>query len=113
LNGTDQGVHWGVDIAAVVGTPVKAPACGTVVFAQANVPLSGNTLILDHGQGLSSTFMHLSSFSKKVGDEVKKGDFIAKVGMTGRTNGAHLDWRMNYFEIRTDPELLVPPMPAK
>jgi murein DD-endopeptidase MepM/ murein hydrolase activator NlpD len=113
LNGTDQGIHWGVDIAANVGTPVKAPACGTVVFAEANIPLSGTTMVIDHGQGLSSTFIHLKGFNKKVGDEVKQGDVVATVGMTGRTNGAHLDWRMNYFEIRTDPALLAPPMPGK
>jgi murein DD-endopeptidase MepM/ murein hydrolase activator NlpD len=111
LNGTDQGLHWGVDIAAPVGTAVRAPACGTVVFVEANIPLSGHTLVIDHGRGLSSTFIHLSAFTKKVGDKVKQGDVVATVGMTGRTNGPHLDWRMNFFEIRVDPELLAPPMP--
>lgn len=110
LNGTDGGIHWGVDIAAVVGTPVVAPACGKVVFAEKDLPLSGNTLIIDHGQGLTSTFIHLHSFAAKVNDEVKQGQTVARVGVTGRTNGAHLDWRMNLFETRIDPELLVPPM---
>jgi murein DD-endopeptidase MepM/ murein hydrolase activator NlpD len=110
LNGIDSGIHWGVDIAAVVGTAVRAPACGTVTFVEANVPLSGHMLILDHGRGLSSSFLHLGSFAVKVGDEVKQGDMIGTVGMTGRTNGAHLDWRMNLFETRIDPELLAPPM---
>ncbi|MDI1442759.1 M23 family metallopeptidase [Polyangium sp. 6x1] len=107
LNGTDGGIHWGVDIAVPVGTPVRAPACGTVVFAEKNLPLSGDTLIIDHGQGLTSTFIHLNGFAAKVGDEVKQGQTVARVGMTGRTNGAHLDWRMNFFEVRIDPELLV------
>jgi murein DD-endopeptidase MepM/ murein hydrolase activator NlpD len=112
LNGTDAGLHWGVDIAVPVGTPIKAPACGTVVFAEANVPLAGSTLVIDHGHGLTSTFIHLGRFSKKVGDEVKQGDVVAASGNTGRTNGAHLDWRMNYVEVRVDPEQLVPPMPG-
>src|SRR5262249_32268028 len=107
LNGTDGGIHWGVDIAAPVGTPVRAPACGTVVFVEKNLPLSGDTLIIDHGQGLTSTFIHLNGFSAKVGDEVKQGQVVSRIGMTGRTNGAHLDWRMNFFEVRIDPELLV------
>jgi murein DD-endopeptidase MepM/ murein hydrolase activator NlpD len=110
LNGTDGGIHWGVDIAVKSGTPVKAPACGTVVFTDADIPLSGGTLILDHGQGLTSTFIHLSGFKKKVGDKVKQGDVLATSGSTGRTTGPHLDWRMNYFEVRVDPELLAPPM---
>lgn len=110
LNGIDSGIHWGVDISAPVGTPVRAPACGTVIFAEKNLPLSGDTLVIDHGHGLSSTLIHLGGFSAKVNDEVKQGQIVARVGMTGRTTGAHLDWRMNYFEIRVDPELLAPPM---
>lgn len=113
LNGTDGGIHWGVDIAVPKGTPVKAPACGTVVFAEAGDPLAGTTLVLDHGHGVTSTFIHLEDFKKKVGDEVKQGDVIATSGNTGRATGAHLDWRMSYLEIRVDPELLAGPMPAK
>jgi murein DD-endopeptidase MepM/ murein hydrolase activator NlpD len=108
LNGTDGGIHWGVDIAVATGTPVRAPACGKVVFVEKDLPLSGHTLIIDHGHGLTSTFIHLFDFTAKVGDEVKQGQVVAHVGMTGRTTGAHLDWRMNLFETRIDPELLVP-----
>jgi murein DD-endopeptidase MepM/ murein hydrolase activator NlpD len=108
LNGTDGGIHWGVDIAVPTGTPVRAPACGKVVFVEKDLPLSGHTLVIDHGHGLTSTFIHLNGFTAKVGDEVKQGQTVAQVGMTGRTNGAHLDWRMNFFEVRIDPELLVP-----
>ncbi|WP_437640835.1 M23 family metallopeptidase [Sorangium sp. So ce854] len=109
LNGTEGGIHWGVDIAAPVGAPVRAPACGKVVFVEKDLPLSGHTMIIDHGHGLTSTFIHLHGFAAKVNDEVKQGQVIATVGMTGRTNGAHLDWRMNLFETRVDPELLVTP----
>ncbi len=111
LNGTDGGIHWGVDIAAPVGRPVKAPSKGKIVFAEAGVPLAGTTVIIDHGHGLTSTLIHLQTMAVKVGQEVEQGDVVATVGMTGRTNGPHLDWRMNFFEIRIDPELLVPPMP--
>lgn len=113
LNGLDGGLHWGVDLALPNGTPVAAPACGTIVFAEADVPLSGGTLVIDHGHGVTSSFLHLSGFTKKVGDVVKQGEIVAKSGSTGRATGPHLDWRMSYFEVRIDPELLVPPMPAK
>ena len=112
LNGIDSGIHWGVDIAVPVGTPVKAPAGGRVTFAEPGVPLAGNTVVIDHGHGLSSTLIHLDRIAVKVGQEVKQGDVVATVGMTGRTNGPHLDWRMNLFEIRIDPELVAPPMPG-
>jgi murein DD-endopeptidase MepM/ murein hydrolase activator NlpD len=113
LNGLDGGLHWGVDVAIPNGTPVAAPACGTIVFAELDVPMSGGTLVIDHGHGVTSSFLHLSAFTKKVGDVVKQGDIVAKSGSTGRATGPHLDWRMSYFEVRIDPELLVPPMPAK
>ncbi len=113
LNGIDSGIHWGVDIAVPVGTPVKAPAGGRVTFAETGVPLAGNTVVIDHGHGLSSTLIHLDRIAVKVGQEVKQGDVVATVGMTGRTNGPHLDWRMNLFEVRIDPELLAPAMPGE
>lgn len=110
LNGTDAGPHWGVDIVAPRGTPVHAPACGKVVFAEKDLPLSGNVVVVDHGRGLTSTLIHLDTFKVKVGDEVHQGDELATVGITGRTNGAHLDWRMNLYDLRVDPELLAPPV---
>jgi murein DD-endopeptidase MepM/ murein hydrolase activator NlpD len=112
FNGKEGGIHWGVDIAVPAGTPITAPACGTVAFVDADVPLAGGTLVLDHGRGVTSTFLHLSGFTRQVGDVVKKGDVIARSGATGRTTGAHLDWRMNFLEVRIDPELLVSPQPG-
>lgn len=110
LNGTDAGPHWGVNIVANKGTPIHAPACGKVIVAEKDVPLSGTVVIVDHGRGLSSTFLHLDKLKVKVGDAIKQGQEIGTVGLTGRTNGAHLDWRMNLFDIRIDPELVAPPM---
>ncbi len=109
FNGKHEDIHWGVDIARPVGTPVKAPCGGIVSFADVDVPLAGNTVVIDHGHGLSSTLIHLQNITVKEGDEVKPGDVVGTVGMTGRTNGPHLDWRMNFFTIRIDPELLAPP----
>jgi murein DD-endopeptidase MepM/ murein hydrolase activator NlpD len=107
LNGVEKGFHWGVDIAAPVGRTVVAPAPGKVVFVEEDVPLSGLLLILDHGHGLTSSFLHLSAFSVNVGDVVEAGQEIGKVGNTGRSTGPHLDWRMNLFDARIDPQLLV------
>jgi murein DD-endopeptidase MepM/ murein hydrolase activator NlpD len=113
LNGTDGGLHWGVDVAVPVGTRVTAPTCGTIVFVEKDVPLAGGTVVIDHGQGVFSSFIHLSAFDAKVGDEVKKGDVVARSGKTGRATGPHLHWNLNFFEVRVDPELMVPVMPGK
>jgi murein DD-endopeptidase MepM/ murein hydrolase activator NlpD len=74
---------------------------------------SGGTLIIDHGHGLSSSFLHLDKILARKGQVVKQGEVIATVGATGRVTGAHLDWRMNWFDKRIDPTLLVPPMSGK
>lgn len=111
LNGEDKGFHWGVDLAAPVGRKVRAPAGGVVIFAEADVPLSGTLLILDHGHGLSSSFLHLDKLSVALGDEVKAGQVIATSGNTGRSTGPHLDWRMNLFDTRVDPQTLVSAAP--
>jgi murein DD-endopeptidase MepM/ murein hydrolase activator NlpD len=74
--------------------------------------LSGGTLILDHGHGLSSAFLHLRRILVKQGEQVIQGKPIAEVGATGRVTGAHLDWRINLFQTRLDPQLLVAPMPT-
>jgi len=109
-NGEPRQPHYGVDVAAPVGTLAHAPAAGKVTLAENDLFFSGGTLMIDHGHGLSSTFLHLSAILVKVGDEVKPGDVIAKVGATGRATGPHLDWRMNWHERRVDPQLLVIPM---
>lgn len=111
LNGQPRRPHFGVDVAAPTGTPVVAPAAGVVTLAHEDMYFSGGTLILDHGHGLSSTFLHLSKLEVKEGDRIEQGQLIARVGATGRVTGAHLDWRMNLFKVRVDPQLLVPPMP--
>ena len=111
LNGEPRRPHFGLDIAAPTGSPVKAPADGVITLAHPDMYYSGGTVILDHGQGLSSSFLHLSRILVAEGDEVSQGQVIAEVGATGRVTGAHLDWRMNWYDQRIDPQLLVGPMP--
>ncbi|MCY7354577.1 MAG: M23 family metallopeptidase [Lysobacter sp.] len=106
-NGTPKSAHSGMDIAAASGTPVKAPAAGVVTFADANLYLTGGTLVVDHGHGVSSNFLHLSRIDVKVGDRVEQGQVVAAVGATGRATGPHLHWGMNWFDVRIDPLLLV------
>ncbi|MCU7906693.1 MAG: M23 family metallopeptidase [Candidatus Thiodiazotropha sp. (ex Epidulcina cf. delphinae)] len=111
LNGVPKRPHFGVDIAAPVGTRVVAPADGVVTLAHPDMFYSGGTLIIDHGHQLSSSFLHLHKILVEEGRRVKQGDPVAEIGATGRVTGAHLDWRMNLRSARIDPQLLVPPMP--
>lgn len=112
LNGEPRQPHLGVDVAAPVGAPVRAPAAGRVALAEPDLFLTGGTILLDHGHGVSSVFAHLSRLDVKAGDEVRQGQPIGAVGATGRATAPHLHWGMSWFDERLDPALLVPPMPA-
>ena len=111
LNGEPRRPHFGIDIAAPAGTRVVAPADGTVTLVHPDMFFSGGTMIIDHGHGLSSAFLHLSRILVEKGERVAQGQLIAEVGSTGRSTGPHLDWRINLFARRLDPALLVGPMP--
>ncbi len=106
LNGEPRRPHYGIDIYAPTGTPVRAPASGMVTVAHPDMFFSGATMIIDHGHGLSSTFLHLDKLLVQVGDYVEKNDVVATVGSTGRSTGPHLDWRLNLFSTRLDPQLI-------
>jgi murein DD-endopeptidase MepM/ murein hydrolase activator NlpD len=110
-NGKPGRPHFGVDVAAPVGTRVRAPADGIVTLAEPDLFFSGGTLIMDHGYGVSSTFMHLSKVLVRNGEHIRAGQEVAEVGATGRASGPHLDWRINWFNVRLDPQLIAPPMP--
>lgn len=112
LNGAPRQPHYGVDIAAPAGAPVVAPAAGRVVLAEPDLFFSGGTVILDHGLGVSSSFLHLRAIEVEVGRRLAAGERFATVGSTGRSTGPHLDWRMNWGAVRLDPQLLAGPMPA-
>lgn len=107
FNGTPKRPHFGLDIANKTGTPVFSPMPGKVVFANKDLYYSGGTLILDHGYGITTTYIHLHKLHVKVGDEISLGDKIAEIGATGRVTGPHLDWRLNWGQVRLDPALLM------
>lgn len=106
-NGVPKSPHYGIDIAGPVGAIVHAPAAGVITLAESDLYYSGGTIILDHGYGLSSSFLHLSKVLVKAGQVIEQGQIIAEVGATGRATGPHLDWRMNWFKVRVDPGLLM------
>lgn len=106
-NGSAGAPHSGMDIAAAQGTPVHAPAAGVVTFADPALYLTGGTVVLDHGHGVSSNFLHLSRIDVRVGERVEQGAVIGAVGATGRATGPHLHWGINWFDVRVDPLLVL------
>ena len=112
LNGEPRRPHYGIDIAAPADTPVRAPASGVVTVVHPDMYFSGGTVLIDHGHGLSSAFLHLEKILVKQGEYVQKGQVFATVGSSGRSTGPHLDWRINLFSSRLDVQLLVGEMPA-
>lgn len=111
-NGVPKSPHYGIDYAAPTGAPVKAPAAGIITMVHDDLFYSGGTLILDHGHGLSSTFLHLSEILVDQGQSVPAGMVIAKIGASGRATGPHLDWRMNWRDQRIDPQLVMETLPT-
>ena len=107
LNGKPRRPHYGLDIAAKNGSPVLSPTDSIVRMAENDLYFTGGTIMLDHGHGVISVYSHLSKIKVKVGDKVFKGQQIAEVGSTGRSTGPHLDWRVNWFNQRLDPALLI------
>jgi murein DD-endopeptidase MepM/ murein hydrolase activator NlpD len=106
FNGEERNPHSGLDFAVPAGTPVKAPADGTVTIV-ADYFFNGKTVFLDHGQGLVTMYCHLSAFNVKPGDTVKRGQVIARTGSTGRATGPHLHWNVSLNNARVDPRLFL------
>lgn len=113
LNGEPRQPHFGVDIAAPQGTPILASADGVVTLAAPDLYFTGQTVIIDHGLGVSTTYLHLSRTDVRQGQTVRRGEPIGRVGMTGRATGPHLCWRANWQNVRIDPSLLVDAEPAR
>ncbi|QZD90868.1 M23 family metallopeptidase [Qipengyuania aurantiaca] len=103
--------HSGIDIAPGDGTPFVAPADGVVVLARTGFSLEGGIIILDHGAGLNSAFIHLSQLSVSEGETVRQGQKLGNVGASGRATGPHLHWSLVWKDNRLDPLLFLPPMP--
>jgi murein DD-endopeptidase MepM/ murein hydrolase activator NlpD len=107
LNGEPKRPHYGMDIANKTGTPVVAAAPGIVRLAEPDLYYSGGTIVIDHGLGLTSTYLHLSAVDVSPGQRVKQGQKIGEIGSTGRATGPHLDWRLNLISKRLDPQLVL------
>ncbi len=103
LNGKPKWPHYGLDFAEKEGTPVKAMISGTVTLAESDLYYTGGTLIFDHGHGISTLYMHMHEIFVEKGQKINQGDIIGTVGSTGRATGAHLDVRLNWFQIRLNP----------
>lgn len=107
LNGTPARPHFGIDLAAPQGTVIRAPAPGRVALAQADMHFEGGLVLLDHGQGLITAYLHQSRLAVTAGQTVARGDALGRVGMTGRATGPHLCWRMKWRDRNMNPALLV------
>ncbi len=107
LNGAPKAPHYGVDLAAPIGTPIRAPAAGVVVLAAPDLYLDGGLTLIDHGQGLISMYLHQSRIDVAAGRRVDQGEVIGLVGMKGRATGPHLCWRMKWRDRNLDPSLFL------
>jgi murein DD-endopeptidase MepM/ murein hydrolase activator NlpD len=107
LNGVPERPHYGSDLAAPIGTPVTAPADGLVSFAESGLHYEGALILIDHGQGLISAYLHLSKVGVSAGQSVKRGELIGAVGKEGRATGPHLCWRMKWRGRNLDPMQMV------
>jgi murein DD-endopeptidase MepM/ murein hydrolase activator NlpD len=113
LNGVTKRPHFGVDIAAGEGKTIRTPVGAIVAMAEDDLYFTGGTVILDHGRGVTTSYLHMSRIDVKVGDRLAKGATIGAVGKTGRATGPHLCWRLNWFQERLDAALVVPQMPKQ
>ena len=107
LNGTPARPHYGIDLAAPAGSPIRAPADGMVTFARPAMHFEGGLTLIDHGQGLITAYLHQSRIDVLPTQRVTRGDVIGRVGMTGRATGPHLCWRMKWRDRNCDPSLMV------
>ncbi len=107
LNGKPRRPHYGIDFHAPEGTPVKSMMDGVVTLVENDMYFTGGTIIFDHGHGVSTLYMHMKDINVKKGQKVKKGEVVGTLGQSGRATGPHLDIRLNWFEVKLDPETIL------
>ena len=107
LNGKPRRPHYGIDFHAPEGTPVKAMMDGVVTLSEKDMYFTGGTIIFDHGHGVSTLYMHMKDINVKVGQKVVQGEIVGTLGQTGRATGPHLDIRLNWFEVKLDPDSIL------
>jgi murein DD-endopeptidase MepM/ murein hydrolase activator NlpD len=106
FNGEERNPHSGLDFAVGAGTPIKTPAAGKVILV-GDYFFNGQTVFVDHGQGLISMFCHMSKIDVKIGDELLRGGVVGKVGSTGRSTGPHMHWNVSLNGVRVDPAIFI------
>lgn len=106
FNGEERNPHSGLDFAVGAGTPIKAPAAGKVILI-GNYFFNGNTVFVDHGQGLISMFCHMSKVDVKLGQSLPRGGIVGRVGSTGRATGPHMHWNVSLNDARVDPAIFI------
>ena len=104
LNGKPRSPHYGIDFHAPEGTPVKAMLDGEVTLVENDMYFTGGTIIFDHGHGISTLYMHMKDIKVSEGQKIKKGQIVGTLGKSGRATGPHLDIRLNWFDIKLDPQ---------
>ncbi|MDX2142223.1 MAG: M23 family metallopeptidase [Rhodospirillaceae bacterium] len=113
LNGVPRAPHLGLDIAGPIGTPVRAAADGIVSLAKADMVLTGQSVVIEHGYGLDTVYIHMNAIRVADGQRVKQGDVIGEIGQSGRANGPHLHFGVTWFDTRLDPETVLAVLPSK
>jgi murein DD-endopeptidase MepM/ murein hydrolase activator NlpD len=107
LNGVPSTPHFGYDIAVPEGTPIRSPASGVVTLAEGDMHYEGGLVFIDHGQGLTTMYLHMSRVDVRVGDIVTQGQTLGAVGARGRATGPHLCWRMRWRGRQLDPSIAI------
>ncbi len=107
LNGKPRRPHYGIDFHAPEGTPVKAMMDGEITLVEDDMYFTGGTIIFDHGHGISTLYMHMKDIYVKNGQKVKQGEIVGTLGQTGRATGPHLDVRLNWFNVKLDPQSIL------
>lgn len=113
LNGKPKRPHFGTDVAAPRGTPIRSTAAGIVTLAYDQLYFAGRTVVVDHGMGVTSVYIHMNRIKVRKGQRVNQGDVLGTIGTTGRSTGPHLHWGLYWKKVPLDPALTVGPMPRR